>query len=158
MIPDASALLQCGSIVPVADLMEVAKWASVQYPKGLGPLDPVLAKHFNTPMEKLDFSAIAIEELVESINQRGLAQIVVVGIETHICVLQTTLDLLASQIDVFVVADAVAARGALDHQIAIDRMQSEGAAIVTTEGVLFEWCRTATHPQFKMISELVRKG
>lgn len=141
-----------------AELLEVPQTASVQYPQGLGPLAPVLAERFPTPDEKLDFSAAACQSIAELSAVRELTQWIVVGIETHICVLQSALDLLARQYDVYVVADAVAARGDLDHRLALDRMQSEGATLVTTESVLFEWCQTAADPQFKQISAIVRES
>ncbi|WP_197452411.1 isochorismatase family protein [Rosistilla carotiformis] len=141
-----------------AELLSVPRTATVQYPQGLGPLASPLAERFPTPDEKLAFSGAGCESIAQLTAAHGLSQWIVVGIETHICVLQTTLDLLARQIDVFVVADAVGARGARDHQIALDRMQSEGATLVTTESVLFEWCQTAADPNFKQISAIVREG
>ena len=137
--------------------MDVPAWASVQYPKGLGPLDAGLSSRFPKPFEKLTFSAAAVPELIDVLAESELSQVVVVGIESHICVLQTTLDLLARQYDVFVVADAIAARGAEDHQTAIQRMQAEGATITTTESVLFEWCQSAGHPEFKRVSAIIRE-
>lgn len=140
-----------------ADLLNVPRWASVQYPQGLGPLDEKLSCHFPDPEHKLDFSAAACQTILQQIIDRGLTQIVVVGIETHICVLQTTLDLLASQFDVFVVSDAVAARRPGDHQTALQRLLAEGATVVSTESVMFEWCQTAANPSFKQISSIVRE-
>lgn len=83
-------------------------------------------------------------------------QIVVAGMETHVCVLQTVLDLLASGFQTFVVADAVAGRRELDHQVALDRMVNSGAILTTAEAVLFEWCETAEAPEFKQLSALVK--
>ena len=141
-----------------AELLNVPQTASVQYPQGLGPLEARLAERFPTPDEKLDFSAARCASIAQLAETHNLTQWIVVGIETHICVLQTTLDLLARQLDVFVVADAVGARGDRDHRIGLDRMQAEGATLVTTESVLFEWCQTAADPKFKQISAIVREG
>jgi nicotinamidase-related amidase len=81
----------------------------------------------------------------------------VCGIETHVCVQQTVFDLLAAGLRVYVAADAVAARGAIDHDIALRRMDAGGATLTTTETALFEWCQTAGTPEFKEISKLVRE-
>lgn len=80
----------------------------------------------------------------------------VAGIESHVCVLQTVLDLLSQGFRVFVAADAVGSRKPLDREIALQRMASSGAVITTTESVLFEWCERAGTPEFKEISRLVR--
>jgi nicotinamidase-related amidase len=78
------------------------------------------------------------------------------GIEAHVCVLQTALDLLAAGYQVFLVADASSSRRHLDWQIAIDRISTAGAVIVTTESVLFEWCETAAAPEFKQFVTIVK--
>src|SRR6185295_2288401 len=84
-------------------------------------------------------------------------QVVVAGMEAHVCVQQTVLDLLSSGFQVFVPADAVSSRGELDWKIALDRMAGNGATIVTTESVLFEWCEVSGTPEFKQISQLIKE-
>ncbi len=86
----------------------------------------------------------------------GRDQIVIVGIETHVCVLQTVLDLIAEGARPFVVAEAVAARNGRDHETAMDRMRDSGACIITVESVLFEWLGTSDRPEFKAISRIVK--
>ena len=76
--------------------------------------------------------------------------------ETHVCVMQTVLDLLARGYQTTVVADAVGARGDLDHQTALERMANGGATVSTAEAVLFEWCESAEAPEFKQLSALVK--
>ena len=78
------------------------------------------------------------------------------GMESHVCVMQTVLDLLASGYQVTVVADAIAARGGLDHQTALERMANSGVTLSTSEAVLFEWCESAEAPEFKQLSALVK--
>jgi len=78
--------------------------------------------------------------------------------ETHVCVLQTVLDLIAGGFRVFVAADAVASRSEMDWRIALERMASSGATITTVESVLFEWCRQAGTPVFKEIQKLIIEG
>ena len=85
-------------------------------------------------------------------SREGIWKILVCGIETHVCVGQTVHDLLGEGFRVFVAADAVAARGAIDHEIALRRMDSSGATLTTTEAALFEWCERSGSPEFKQIA------
>ncbi len=105
----------------------------------------------------MQFSA-STPEVTEWRNQQELVQLVVCGIETHVCILQTVMDLLTAGVDVFVPVDAVSSRNDTDHRYALDRMQSCGATLTTTESILFEWCETASDPNFKSISQLVRES
>jgi nicotinamidase-related amidase len=130
--------------------------ATVQYPAGLGPLVGPLQAWFPSPEEKRDFSAAVCRGALDVWFGEGRDQIVVVGIETHVCVLQTVLDLIAEGARPFVVAEGVAARHGRDHETAIERMRDAGAAIVTVESVLFEWLATSSHPEFKAISRLIK--
>jgi nicotinamidase-related amidase len=84
-----------------------------------------------------------------------IASVVLAGLETHVCVTQTALDLLARGIGVFVAVDAITSRHAIDHEVALRRLEGAGAVLTTTEAVLFEWCRSAEHPQFQAIRRLV---
>ena len=79
------------------------------------------------------------------------------GIETHVCVQQTALDLIAADFDVFVCVDAVGSRYSIDHETAIRRMESCGVTITTTEAAMFEWCESSAAPQFKAISNLAKQ-
>jgi nicotinamidase-related amidase len=81
----------------------------------------------------------------------------VCGIETHVCVLQTVLDLLADGFNVYVAVDAVGSRNWLDHDVALRRMESRGATLTTVESALFEWCAVAGTPEFKQISALAKE-
>ena len=127
--------------------------ASEQYPKGLGPTVPeiaaLLAEEERSP--KMEFSCRANSGLAAAIEGRGRTQIVISGIEAHVCVLQTALDLLGMERSIYVVADAVASRNPWSRDIALRRMGDAGATIVTTEMVAFEWLRTAAAPQFKVV-------
>ena len=144
-------------LLQAADLLGVPNGATVQYPKGLGPLVPELDAWFDEPEEKLDFSSAACRKNLDQWIDEGRDQIIVVGIETHICVLQTALDLLAEGLRPYVVAEAVAARGGREHEVAIDQMRDAGAVITTGESILFQWLETAAHEQFKVVSGLVKK-
>ena len=89
-------------------------------------------------------------------QELGVTAVVLAGLETHVCVAQTAFDLLTAGMGVFIAVDAVASRHALDHDTALRRLEGAGAILTTSEAVLFEWCRTADHPQFQAIRRLVR--
>ena len=144
-------------LLEAADLMEVPSAGTLQYPKGLGGFVAPLDEWFPDAEEKLDFSAAACRRDLDVWQESGRDQILITGMETHICVLQTAMDLIAEGCHVFVVAEAVAARGGLEHESAIEQMRSMGAVITTVESVLFQWIRSASHPQFKAISRIVKE-
>jgi len=131
--------------------------ATEQYPRGLGPTVPELAQRLGKIPEKLTFSSRACGAGFRDLEGRGILKVLVCGIEAHVCVQQTVLDLLAAGWHVYVAADAVGSRFTADYQIALRRMESAGATITTTEAALFEWCDVAGTPQFKQISALVRE-
>jgi nicotinamidase-related amidase len=147
----------CLKLVQCAKLFEVPAVATEQYPQGLGPTLPCLAEYFSETPEKLRFSCaevLAWPTAAERTDDRY--QVILCGIEAHVCVLQTALDLLAAGYEVFLVADASSSRRQLDWQIALNRMETSGVTIVTTESVLFEWCETAAAPEFKQFVAIVK--
>jgi len=107
---------------------------------------------------KLAFSCAACPEIVAALDAQGRHKALVVGIEAHVCVQQTVLDLMSGGFRVYVAVDAVGSRRDVDFQTALRRMDSCGASLVTTETALFEWCREAGTPAFKTISQLVRES
>lgn len=147
-----------GRLIDGAKILSVPFAATEQYPQGLGPTTPELAQRLGAIPGKLAFSCGECGELFAAWRDRGVWKILVCGIETHVCVGQTVHDLLAEGFRVYVAADAVGARGAIDHQIALRRMDSAGATLTTTEAALFEWCARAGSPEFKQISQLVRQA
>ena len=158
-IPSSDMVVrQTGRLLRAAQSLEIPTAATVQYPKGLGPLESSLAQQLPQPEEKMDFSAAVCRGALDRWVRAGRDQILVAGIETHICVLQTVLDLLAEEMHVFVVTEAVAARRERDHELALQRMQTAGAVLTTIETTLFELCRTAEHGSFKAISRMVKEA
>jgi len=135
--------------------LEVA--ATEQYPKGLGPTAAVLAERLGEIPAKLAFSCGECGEIFRRLAERGRPKVLVAGVETHVCVQQTVLDLLADGFRVYVAVDAVGSRFEIDYQTALRRMESAGATLTTTEAALFEWCEAAGTPEFKQISQLVRE-
>jgi nicotinamidase-related amidase len=104
------------------------------------------------------FSCGACGELHPQWQTAGIERVLLCGIETHVCVQQTALDLLSAGYRVYVAADAVATRHAEDHSWALQRMQATGAVITTTEAALFEWCERAGTPEFRQISSLAKQA
>ena len=131
--------------------------ATEQYPKGLGPTVPELAERIGEIPPKLSFSCYGCAEIVERLSSTGASKVLVAGIEAHVCVQQTVLDLLSAGFAVYVAADATGSRNRIDYETALGRMDSAGAAVTTTEAALFEICQTAGTEQFKQISQLVRE-
>ena len=143
-------------LVHGARALEVPTWATEQYPKGLGPTTPELAALLPTRPAKLTFHCCGAPGLVADLRSRGVEHVTLAGIEAHVCVAQTALELLRLGFAVQVPADAVGSRADLDRDVALRRIERAGAIVTTVEAVLFEWTETAEHPQFKAISALVR--
>ncbi len=156
-IPSAAAVeRQIHRLIQAARRLAVPTAATVQYPQGLGPLVPSLREHFPSPEAKRDFSATVCRDALDRWTAQGRDQILVAGVETHVCVQQTVLDLLAEGLRPFVVAEAVASRHGRDHELAMDRMRDCGATLITVEAVLFEWFGTSDRPEFKDVSSIVK--
>lgn len=131
-----------------------------QYPKGLGATAAELAERLGPAPSKLTFSCGGCPELalvLEGWRARGIHKILVCGMEAHVCVQQTVLDLLADGWRVYVAADAVGSRFEVDYRTALERMDSAGATLTTAEAALFEWCEVAGTPEFKRISQLAKE-
>jgi nicotinamidase-related amidase len=141
-----------------AKILGVRTACTEQYPEKLDPTPPELAERLEgKPASKLTFSCGECDEIFDAWQTDGINRVLVCGIETHVCVQQTVLDLLAAGYQVFVAADAVASRHAVDHEFALRRMEASGALLTTTEAALFEWCHTAGTPEFKEISKLAKE-
>lgn len=147
-----------GRLLDGAKILGVRAAATEQYPRGLGPTTKELAERLGDVPEKLAFSCGGCPQVFEELRDAGIFKILVVGIEAHVCVQQTVLDLLADGFRVYVAVDAVGSRHELDYGTALRRMDSAGAALTTTEAALFEWCDAAGTPEFKQISALVRES
>ena len=147
----------CTRLVQGAQILGVPVSVTEQYPKGLGPTVPPLAMLVHQRQEKLRFSAVEVLGWGPAAeDSSGRFRIVVAGFETHVCVLQTVLDLLALGYEVHVPHDAVASRSQGNHERALDRLTASGAVISSAESVLFEWCGVAGTPEFRQISQLVK--
>jgi nicotinamidase-related amidase len=108
------------------------------------------------PINKASFSCCGEDKFANALQKLNRQQVILCGIETHICIYQTAIDLLQRDYYVEVVADTVSSRTLQNKKIALQKIQSKGAQITTTEMALFELARTAEHPQFKQIAKLVK--
>jgi len=144
-------------LIDGARILGLAIAGTEQYPKGLGPTVPELADRLGPLPAKLTFSCAGCPTVMHDLEHRGISKILVCGVEAHVCVEQTVLDLLAGGWRVYVAADATGSRRDVDYQFALRRMDSAGAVLTTTEAALFEWCQAAGTPEFKRVSELVRE-
>lgn len=131
-----------------------------QYPEGLGRTVPEIMAVLDTTksktIEKVTFSACDNDETWNYLAQQNRISVLVFGVEAHVCVMQTVLDLLDNGMQPVVIADAIGSRSAYDRRQAIRRMRRAGAVITTTEAILFELCRSSKDPAFKAISQLVK--
>lgn len=129
-----------------------------QYPKGLGPTADVLLEELkgNEAIQKMSFSCAGAENLFDELKKQNIETVVVTGIESHVCVLQTALDLMANGFKVQLPYDAVSSRRVGDYKTALERMRTHGAEITTTESVLFEILNVCGTDEFKSVSKIVK--
>src|SRR5438105_1040273 len=127
-------------LIKGASILNVPVLVTEQYRKGLGVTVPEIASAIAgfAPTEKVTFSACGAAGLLPALKAKGVRQVILCGMEAHVCISQTCLDLLESDFNVFVVADAVSSRTPENCRIGIERMRDQGAVIVSTEMVLFE--------------------
>jgi nicotinamidase-related amidase len=157
-IPDSERIVwNARRLLDGAKILGVTVVGTEQYPQGLGPTTPQLAERLGPLPSKLTFSCGGCEGLFADLEKKGIAKVLIAGVETHVCVQQTAFDLLAAGWSVFIAVDAVGSRFEIDQVTALDRMNSAGATLTTTESALFEWCQVAGTPEFKQISKLARE-
>lgn len=156
-IPTASALVRNAAfLLDVAALLEVPVRATEQYPAGLGGTTAELLRRIpQAPLAKTAFSCCGAGTFLEEIEMSRRPHVVLVGMETHVCIAQTALDLLAAGLHVFLPVDTLGSRYAVDHDAALRRLEQAGAVPTSAEAVAFEWTADASHPRFKAVSRLV---
>jgi nicotinamidase-related amidase len=156
-IPTAAALVRnVAFLIDTAQVLGVPVTATEQYPKGLGPTTPELARRLPPDRPaKTAFSCCGADNFLHELRRLERPNVVLAGMETHVCVSQTACDLLAAGLTVVLPVDALAARNALDHDTALRRLERAGAIPTSVEAVAFEWLADAAHPQFKAVSKLV---
>ncbi|MBR6127661.1 isochorismatase family protein [bacterium] len=146
-------------MVKAANILNIPIIVTEQYPKGLGETIPEIKNVYSEkffPYEKSSFSALDEESIFDALKNYDRHQIVVLGIETHICINQTVNTLIELGYDVSIICDACGSRSSFEHNAGVDRMREDGAHILTTEIALFEWLKTSKHPHFKEIQALIK--
>ncbi|TAL58509.1 MAG: hydrolase [Legionella sp.] len=155
-IQDSDAFVnRCEWMLRLAQELDVPILGSEQYPKGLGPILAHLKSYLtkNSCIEKIHFSCMREPTYLNRLREFKKNQLVLIGIEAHVCVLQSALEMKEAGFDVYVVVDAVGSRKELDLKFGLKRMKQAGVHLVTSEMVFFEWLRQAGTPEFKSLSK-----
>ncbi|HEY1375739.1 MAG TPA: isochorismatase family protein [Gemmataceae bacterium] len=149
-------LLNLSFLLDAARAQGVRILATEQYPKGLGPTHPAIIDRLPKDRPtKVVFGCGGVPEVIDALA--GRSTVLLAGIEAHVCVLQTALDLMDRGLQVFVAADAVASRDEFDRDVALRRVERAGAVLITAETAAFEWLGSAASPAFKTVSLLVQE-
>ncbi len=146
-------------LIDTASLLKVPVFHTEQYPKGLGSTLQTLGQRLeesSIKTEKTSFSCCGEPSFQAQLRETHKRQIIITGLESHVCVLQTALELEKQGFEVYVVEDAIASRKKSNHHNALARMRQQGVIISNTESVLFEWLRDTNHPSFKAVSALLK--
>lgn len=154
-------LQRCSFMIEIAHMLGVPIIATEQYPYRMGGTDerllPLLKSAEVAPIAKMSFGCAGSSEFMEQLGSRSPEQVVLIGIESHICVAQTALQLIERGVSVMIGADAVGARPPDMHPIGIERMRGAGATITHTESIAYEWLQTAENPRFRDALAIVKK-
>lgn len=145
-------------LLTAAERLRVPVVVTEQYPQGLGLTEPALVQRLpvETPIvAKTAFSSAKVKEVQTVLEGSGRKQVFLAGMETHICILQTALDLLANGYEVYIIEDAVSSRAKNNQFNALQRLRLAGAVITNVESLIFEWLGDANHPEFKSLSRLI---
>jgi nicotinamidase-related amidase len=154
----AGTIGACTKLIAAARKLDIPLLVSEHYPRGLGHAVPeiVTLAGADTVLDKVHFSCLADEDIRARIEALGRPQAILAGMEAHVCVLQTALDLLDEGYRSAVVADAVTSRSIANKELALQRLAHAGVEIVSLEMVVFEWMRTSQHPAFKDVIALIK--
>lgn len=149
---------RCAMLIKGMRVLDVPIIVTQQYTKGLGPTIAPIADALGDfdPYEKMSFSCCGNPDVEAMLLSRHGHQVIIMGIETHVCVLQTVIDIQEQGRTAIVVEDCVSSRSANDKRVALDRMRALGAIITTAESLLFELMVSSDHESFKQISALVK--
>jgi isochorismate hydrolase len=141
-------------VLQIANQLRIPVLATEQYPQGLGSTVPEVAALIpkDAVLEKIHFSAWRESAIQQTLQQFKKPQMVLIGTEAHVCVLQTAMDLLEAGFSVFVVEEAVGSRTAANKTLALGRLQQAGAQVISQEMLVFEWLERAGTDQFRHIS------
>ena len=143
-------------LIAAYQILEENIFLSEQNPLKLGATIPeLLPKARFKKFEKMEFSLANGKEFLKELENKKITNLIVCGIETHICIQQTVLDSLQKGFKVIIISDAMSSRNRVDHEIALQRMIQKGAILTTTESIIFELCKTADRKEFKEIRNII---
>ena len=143
-------------LVDAYQILEENIFVSEQNPLKLGKTIPeLLPKAEFKKIEKMEFSLANKKEFLKELENKKITNLIVCGIETHICIQQTVLDCLQKGFEVVLISDAMSSRNNVDHEVALKRMIHSGAILTTTESIIFELCKTANRKEFKEIRNII---
>ena len=143
-------------LIDAYQILEENIFVSEQNPFKLGATVPeLLPKTRFKKIEKMEFSLANIQDFLKELKNKKITNLIVCGIETHICIQQTVLDCLQKGFEVILVSDAMSSRNRVDHEIALQRMIHRGAILTTTESIIFELCKTADRKEFREIRNII---
>lgn len=148
----------CLKIIHGLKILDVPLLVTQQYTKGLGDTIPEINKAIGnfTYIEKNTFSCYREPAFIQVLNRIGRRNVIIVGIETHVCLLQTSLDLIYNNFNPVIIIDATGSRKETDKEVALWRIRDIGSIVSTTESILFELCKKAGTDEFKAISKLIK--
>ena len=143
-------------LINAYQILEENIFVSEQNPLKLGGTIPeLLPKAGFRKIEKMEFSLANVQIFLKEIKNKKISNLIVCGIETHICIQQTVLDCLQKGFEVILISDSMGSRNKADHEIALQRMTQKGAILTTTESIIFELCKTADRKEFKEIRNII---
>ena len=139
------------------EILDENIFLSEQNPIKLGTtIKEILPKTEFKRIEKMEFSLANNQDFIKELENKKITTLIICGIETHICIQQTVLELIRKGYEVILISDATGSRNKLDHEIALQRMIHKGAILTTTESIIFELCKTANRKEFKEISNIIK--
>ena len=146
-------------LLKTCEILDENIYISEQNPLKLGStVEKLLPKKDFKLIEKMDFSIANSQELNNELSSKKIKQLIICGFETHICIQQSVLGFLKNNFKVYLAADSMSSRKTIDHDIAVKRMQSEGAIVSTSEAIIFELCETSSRIEFKNISNIIKNN
>ena len=156
IVNKASITKNIKKLIDAYQILEENIFVSEQNPLKLGATIPeLLPKSRFKKIEKMAFSLASIQDFLKELKNKKITNLIVCGIETHICIQQSALDFLQKGFEVILVSDAMSSRNRVDHEIALQRMIQSGAILTTTESMIFELCKTADRKEFKEIRNII---
>ncbi|MCL4217599.1 MAG: hydrolase [Candidatus Hydrogenedentes bacterium] len=147
-------------LIQFARHLELPILLTEQYPKGLGPTTAVIVNELEgvAPLEKTAFGCLEAENFSQALRDTGRNQLLIFGIEAHVCVMQTALKAVEEGYEVFVVRDAIGSRRVAEYEAGLERMREAGVVLVTVEMAMFEILRQAGTPEFKKVLPLIKSN